>query len=155
MAFLLHLGMRSLPAEWRVFLKALAFCCMMGVILRLAFEGVRDIGRLGGMFLEVLGLALLLKLLLALLMWEGDDSVLQRSLRVLNFVLFCCIWRCVLVFFAAGTEHFGWSWIWFSNESVVIGISAFLSPFLYQAAHCARVMGKAFLESVRLMGRSR
>ncbi len=152
---LLHGGVKSLPAVWGVVVRALVFCCMVGVILLLAFQGVMHFGTIGGIFLEGLVFALLLKLLVSLLMREGDDAVLQRSLWLLNCLLVGCIWGCVLVLFAAGAEHFGWSWLWFSNVFVLIGINGFFSPFLYQGAKSALVVGEAFFKRVGLMGRSR
>ncbi|WP_273760376.1 hypothetical protein [Bartonella sp. ML70XJBT.G] len=152
---LLHGGVKSLPAAWGLVVQALAFCCFSGVILLIAFEGVMHIGIMRGIFLKGLVFALLLKLLVALLMREGDDAVLQRSLRVLNCLLVGCIWGCALMFVAAGVEHLGWSWLWFSNVFVLIGINGFFSPFLYQGARCALVVGEAFFKRVGLMGRSR
>ncbi|WP_345119194.1 hypothetical protein [Bartonella pachyuromydis] len=150
---LLHLGIKSLPDPWEMFVKVLALCCFSGVILLFAFEGVMHIGIMRGILLTGLVFALLLELLVALLMREGDDSILQRSLWLLNCLLVGCIWGCALVFVAAGTEHFGWSWLWCSNMMVLSSLNGFFSPFLYQGERCVLVMGEVFFK--RVGGRSR
>lgn len=97
--------------------------------------------------------ALLLKLPVSLLKREGDDSVLQRSLWLLNCLLVGCILGFILFFVFQGGQKLGLSWLWFSNIMVLIGINGFFSPFLYQGARCACVMAEVFFK--RVGGRSR
>ncbi|WP_273756966.1 hypothetical protein [Bartonella sp. MM73XJBT] len=148
-------GVGSGAVSSELLLKGTTFSCLFGGILGLLHGGVKSLPAVWGIFLKGLVFALLLKLLVSLLMREGDDAVLQRSLWLLNCLLVGCIWGCVLVLFAAGAEQFGWSWLWFSNVFVLIGINGFFSPFLYQGAKCALVVGEAFFKRVGLMGRSR
>ncbi|WP_273758543.1 hypothetical protein [Bartonella sp. AU55XJBT] len=74
--------------------------------------------------------------------------MVQRVLRVLNFVLFICILSLVFNFAQWGAESLGWSWLWFSNHDVLIFIWGFLFPFIYQGMKSVRVMaGRFFLKS--------
>ncbi|WP_375682312.1 hypothetical protein [Bartonella sp. CE47NXGY] len=97
-------------------------------------------------FLKVLLLSLLLKVLLGFFIREQGDTVLQRSLRALNFVLFCCILAPILFFTRLGAENLGLSWLWFSDERVFLFIFGFTLPFVCEGARCARVLGAWFLK---------
>ncbi|WP_208436962.1 hypothetical protein [Bartonella taylorii] len=147
-----HVGAKCLGVTWDLFLKALAFCCFVGVVLWLAYGEVRSIG-LTGIFLIGLALAILLKLLLGylmrgFLMRERGDSVLRRSLWLLNGLVFSCIVGAVFAFAYGGAQRLGVDWLWFSNGWVFCLIFGFTSPFIYHGARCARVVGKAFFERV-------
>ncbi|WP_375646208.1 hypothetical protein [Bartonella sp. TT29SHDZB] len=143
---LVHLGVKSMPVAWQVFLKAVMFCCMMGFILWFAAVGVRDMDSIRAVFLKVLLLSLLLKVLLGFFIREQSDTVLQRSLRALNFVLFFCILAPILCFARLGAENLGLSWLWFSDERVLPFIVGFFSPLIYQGVRRARVLWAWFLK---------
>ncbi|WP_246744085.1 hypothetical protein [Bartonella raoultii] len=145
---LLHLGVKSLPAVWAVVVKVLAFCCMMGVVLWFFYAGVRDMSGVMVMFLEVLVFALLLKVPVFLLKREGDDSVWQRSLWLVNVVLLSGILGIVLSFVSQGGQNLGLSWLWFSNDKVFIAVGVFILLSLSQGARSILVVGKAFLKRV-------
>lgn len=148
-----HWGVTRLPVFWQGFVKASLFCCMMAVLLMLFAVGVRDMDSIRGMFLMVLVLALLLKELLGVFLREQSDTLLQRVLRVLNFLLFCCILALIFSFARWGAEHLGLSWLWFSSEDVLTIISTFFFILTFQGAKSARVMGKALFKRGVLMGR--
>ncbi|WP_375609331.1 MULTISPECIES: hypothetical protein [unclassified Bartonella] len=143
---LVHLGVKSMPVAWQVFLKAVMFCCMMGFILWFAAVGVRDMDSIRAVFLKVLLLSVLLKVLLGFFIREQSDTVLQRLLRALNFVLFFCILAPILCFTRLGAENLGLSWLWFSDERVLPFIVGFFSPLIYQGVRRARVLGAWFLK---------
>ncbi|WP_254474851.1 hypothetical protein [Bartonella sp. B1098] len=143
---LVHGGVKSLPVVWQMFVKATFFCCLMGVILWFFIVGVSDMNSTRVIFLKVLVLALLLELLLGFFIREHRDTVVQRVLRVLNFVLFICILALVFSFSHWGAERLGWSWLWFSNQDVLTFIFGFLSPLIYQGMKSARVMAGRFLK---------
>ncbi|UNF39780.1 hypothetical protein [Bartonella krasnovii] len=145
---LLHGGVKSLPVAWAGFVKVLLFCGLMGGILGLFVVGVKNIDSIRVMFLKALVLALLLKLLLSFFIRAQSDTLVQRVLRVLNFLLFICILALVFNFVQWGAERLGWSWLWFSNQNVLIFISGFLFPLIWQGMKSARVMGKAFFKRV-------
>ncbi|WP_208438542.1 hypothetical protein [Bartonella grahamii] len=142
---LVHLGVKSMPVAGQVFVKAVMFCCMMGFILWFAAVGVRDMDSIRAVFLKGLLLTVLLKVLLGFFIREQSDTVLQRLLRSLNFVLFCCILALILFFTRVGAENLGLSWLWFSNERVFLFIFGFLFPLIYQGVRRARVLGAWFL----------
>ncbi len=119
---------------------------MMGFILWFAAVGVRDMDSIRALFLKGLLLSVLLKVLLGFFIREQSDTVLQRSLRALNFVLFFCILALILVFTRLGAENLGLSWLWFSNERVFLFIVGFLSPLIYQGVRSARVLWAWFLK---------
>ncbi len=127
----MHFSVKSLPVAWVRFVKAILFCGMMGVILYLFAVGISDMNSLRGMFLKVLVLALLLKLLLGFFIRAQSDTLVQRVLRVLNFVLFICILSLVLNFVQWGAERLGWSWLWFLNEKETPSIGVFLVVLIY------------------------
>ncbi|WP_273719227.1 MULTISPECIES: hypothetical protein [Bartonella] len=141
-----HWGVTSLPVAWQEFVKPILFCCLMAVILMLFAVGIRDMNGVRGMFLMVLVFALLLKGLLEFFLRKQSDTLLQRALRVLNFLLFCCILGTVFNFTRWGAEHLGLSWLWFSNEDILIFITGFLTPFIYHGVKSVRVMRKALFK---------
>ncbi|CDO49556.1 hypothetical protein [Bartonella tribocorum] len=141
-----HWGVTRLPVFWQGFVKASLFCCMMAVFLMLFAVGVRDMDSVRGMFLKVLVFTVLLKGLLGVFIREQSDTLLQRALRVLNFLLFCCILGTVFNFTRWGAEHLGLSWLWFSNEDVLIIISTCFFILTCQGAKSARVMVGRFLK---------
>ncbi|WP_375651916.1 hypothetical protein [Bartonella sp. LB28NMGDW] len=142
---LVHLGVKSMPVAWQVFVKAVMFCCLMGFILWFAAVGVRDMDSIRAVFLKVLLLTVLLKVLLGFFIREQSDTVLQRLLRALNFVLFFCILALILCFTRLGAENLGLSWLWFSKDWVFLFIFGFTLPFVCEGARCARVLGAWFL----------
>ncbi|WP_142416105.1 hypothetical protein [Bartonella massiliensis] len=144
----MHLGFKSLPVAFCWVVKAMAFCCLMGGILWLFAVGVRDTDSIGGIFLKVFVFAVLLKLLLGFFIRAHRDTVLQRVLRVLNFVLFIYIWVLVIFFAFLGAERLGWSWLWFSNQDVSFIMRIILFLFIDQAMKSACVIRKAFLKKV-------
>lgn len=150
---LVHLGIKRLPVAWQAFVEGRGFCCMMAVLLMFFAVGVRDMNSIRGV--KALDFVGSLKVLLEFFLREQSNTVLQRSLRVLNFVLFCCIWGLILFFFfvSLGAKHLDLSWLWFSNEDVLTFIVGFLSPLIYQGVKSVRRMGKAFFKRVVLMGR--
>lgn len=125
---LVHLGVGRLSVAWQGFVRASLFCCLMAVIFML--------------------FTVLLKALLGFFIQEQSDTLLQRSLRVLNFLLFCCIWGLIFFFVSLGAKHLGLSWLWFSNEDVLTILRTFFFILLCQGAKFARVMGKAFFKRI-------
>ncbi len=109
------------------------------------YAGVRDIDEIRVIFLAVLVFAILLKLLVGLFVQERHDSLGQRSLRILNFLLFSCILALVLLFVSLGAKKLRLSWLWFSNENVFTCVGVFLLLSLYQRAGWVCVMEEAFL----------
>ncbi|USP01307.1 hypothetical protein LBE40_00195 [Bartonella taylorii] len=145
-----------LGVDWLWFSNRWVFSFVMGivlgVILVISHVGARSIG-LTGIFLMALALASLLKLLLGFLMRgflmrERGDTVLQRSLWLLNGLVFSCIVGAVFGFAYGGAQRLGVDWLWFSNQWVFCLIFGFTSPFIYHGARCARVVRKAFFERV-------
>ncbi|PIT68095.1 hypothetical protein [Bartonella tribocorum] len=149
---LLHWSVGRLPVSWQGFVKASLFCCMMAALLMLFAVGLSDMGSVRGMFLKALVFVLLLKVLLGFFLQEQSDTLLQRALRVLNFLLFGCIWGIVFNFARWGAEHLGLSWLWFSNEDVLLFMTGFLIPFIYQGVASVRGMVGRFLKERVLMG---
>lgn len=149
---LLHWGVGSLPVAWQVCVRWSMFCCLMVVLIILFAVGVRDMNSVREMFLKVLIFAVLLKLLLGFFIGEQSNMVLQRSLRVLDFVLFICIMAVFFFFVSLGAKHLGLSWLWFSNDDVLTAIRTFLFILIYQGVKAVCVKGKAFLKKVVLMG---
>ncbi len=142
----MHLSVKSLPVVWAGVLKVMAFCGMIGLILWLFVVGVGVMNSTRGLFLKVLVLALLWKLLLGFFIRAQSDTLVQRVLYVLNYLLFICIWVLVLSFAFLGAERLGWSWLWFSNQDVssIMRISLFL--LIFQGMKSARVMAGRFLK---------
>ncbi len=141
---LVHWGVGRLLVFWQEFVKPILFCCLMAVILMLFAVGIRDMDSVRVMFLMGLVFALLLKGLLEFFLRKQSDTLLQRALRVLNFLLFICIWVLIFFFVSLGAKHLGLSWLWFSNRDVLTIISTFFFILTCQGAKSARVMRKAF-----------
>ncbi|WP_273755740.1 hypothetical protein [Bartonella sp. MM73XJBT.G] len=144
----MHLSVKSLPVAWVRFVKLILFCGMIGVILWLFVVGVGVMNSTRGLFLKVLVLALLWKLLLWFFIRAQSDTLVQRVLYVLNYLLFICIWVLVLSFAFLGAERLGWSWLWFSNQDVssIMRISLFL--LIYQGVKSARRDVGSFFKKV-------
>lgn len=135
---------RSVPTMWGVVVQAVAFCCMMGVILLFAFAGAKHFGPPFGLGwgMVVLGMVLVVLLNLSadflrkrVLDCEGKSALFLRGMWLFNWFLFTCIMSLILALASLGAKHLGFSWLWFQNKWVFVCIMGLLSPVIYGVVH--------------------
>ncbi len=143
-----------------VFLKSLAFCCIMSVVLVFAYAGVKRFDLPVQVFLLGAVLVVLFKLSLDLLIkrilgLRGQSLVIVRVFLFLRSLALTCLLSFILGLALIGAKYLGVPWIWSLNEWASIYICVFLvrvmSIFFHEETRCVGVTLGGFLKRMGIL----